>query len=66
MTKVGAHLHRLREHAGLSQEQLGAGRYSKSFISKIESGQALPSIDALRWFSEQLRLNLRAVFPPDI
>lgn len=66
MAKVGGHLRHLRVAAGVSQTKLGGGRYSKSFISKIESGEALPSMDALLWFSQQLEVDFRDVLPADL
>lgn len=60
---IGERLRELREAADLSQEELGAGRYSKSMISKIESGNALPSLETLVILAGRLELPLREMFP---
>jgi tetratricopeptide (TPR) repeat protein len=50
----GARLRRLRRHAGLTQEALGAGVYSGGYLSQLESGKRKPSRDAIDLFADRL------------
>ncbi len=45
---VGERIRRLRQEAGLSQEELGrASKMSTSYISRLETGEVNPTVDAL-------------------
>ena len=52
---LGSRIRDLRVRAGLTQTQLGAPR-TRSFISAVEHGRALPSLRALVQMSERLGL----------
>ncbi|HEV8353798.1 MAG TPA: tetratricopeptide repeat protein [bacterium] len=51
---IGQRLRQLRESRGLTQRQLAAGKFSKSYISLIEHDRARPSIDTLAIFAGRL------------
>lgn len=59
-------LRTVRERAGLSQEELAGDRCTKSLVSKIESGRALPSIETLAYFAKQLRIDLGETVPANV
>jgi transcriptional regulator with XRE-family HTH domain len=44
---VGPRLRELREAAGISQRELAVDGASNAYISRIESGQRVPSVQAL-------------------
>ncbi len=54
---VGARLRSLRRLAGLSQEELAAGRFSKEYVSQIERGKTRPTRETLRFFAERLEVD---------
>jgi transcriptional regulator with XRE-family HTH domain len=51
---VGARLRRLRLELGLSQRQLAPRGISSAYISRIESGQRIPSVHAIRLLARRL------------
>ncbi len=55
---LGGRLHAARERAGLSQTQAGAPRYPSSYISALEHGRHLPSIEALTLIATNLGLSV--------
>jgi transcriptional regulator with XRE-family HTH domain len=52
--KIGVRIHKARLAAGLTQQQLAAGRYTKAYVSALENGQSKPSMAALSFFAERL------------
>lgn len=54
----GARLRELRIRAGLSQSDVGAGRYSGSYVSHLESGRRLPSDEVVTFFAGQLHVSV--------
>jgi len=52
--QIGERLRRVRLAAGLTQQQLAAGRYTKAYVSALETGQAKPSMAALNFFADRL------------
>jgi tetratricopeptide (TPR) repeat protein len=51
---VGARLRQARERAGLSQRQLSFRGCSPAYISRVESGQRIPSLQLLRELGRRL------------
>ena len=43
---IGGRIRQARLAAGLTQQQLAAGRYTKAYISALEKGHAKPSMAA--------------------
>lgn len=54
--RIGARIRAARHRAGLTQQQLAGERYTKAYISALETGIARPSMVALRFISERLGL----------
>jgi tetratricopeptide (TPR) repeat protein len=54
--QIGARLREARQRAGLTQQQLAGERYTKAYISALETGIARPSMVALSYLSERLNL----------
>lgn len=54
----GARLRDLRVRAGLSQSEVGAGRYSGSYVSHLESGRRQPSDEVVTFFASQLHVSV--------
>ncbi len=52
--RIGGRLRRARVAAGMTQAQLASDRYSKAYISALETGQAKPSMAALNYLAERL------------
>ena len=52
--RIGTRIREARHAAGLTQQQLAAGRYTKAYVSALEHGQAKPSMAALHFFAERL------------
>ena len=64
---VGRHVKRIRLEKGLTQEQLAdhAG-FFRTYMSRIETGDANPTFDALLVLATALRVAPAALFePPD-
>ena len=51
---VGERVRLLRRSAGLSQEELAAGRFSKEYVSQIERGKTRPTAETLEWIAGRL------------
>jgi transcriptional regulator with XRE-family HTH domain len=51
---LGERVRALRRSAGLSQEELAGGRFSKEYVSQIERGKTRPTADTLAWLAERL------------
>lgn len=51
---IGARIRRARVAAGLTQQQLAEGRYTKAYVSALENGLSKPSMAALSFFAERL------------
>lgn len=54
--RIGQRIREARLRAGLTQQQLARDRYTKAYISALETGIARPSMVALRYLSERLGL----------
>ena len=52
--RVGGRIKRARLEAGLTQQQLAEGRYTKAYISALENGHSKPSMAALNFIAERL------------
>jgi tetratricopeptide (TPR) repeat protein len=52
--KVGRRVHTAREAAGLSQRDLGAGDCTAAYISRIEKGERVPSLQLMRQLADRL------------
>ena len=51
---MGERVRSLRRSAGLSQEELAAGRFSKEYVSQIERGKTWPTAETLEWLADRL------------
>jgi tetratricopeptide (TPR) repeat protein len=54
--RIGGRIREARHRAGLTQQQLAGDRYTKAYVSALETGIARPSMVALRFLSERLGL----------
>ena len=54
--RIGSRIREARLRAGLTQQQLAGDRYTKAYISALETGIARPSMIALRHISHRLGL----------
>ena len=52
--RVGSRLRAARVRAGLTQQQLAEGRYTKAYVSALENGLIKPSMAALNFLAERL------------
>ena len=52
--RIGGRLRQARLAAGLTQQQLAAGRYTKAYVSALETGHSKPSMAALNFFADRL------------
>jgi transcriptional regulator with XRE-family HTH domain len=63
---IGQRIRQLRESRGMTQSRLQArSRVSRSYLSRIESGQMTPSIGTLEKISEALGIGLNRFFVPE-
>src|ERR1700730_2505745 len=63
---IGQRIRQLRESRGITQSQLQArSRVSRSYLSRIESGQITPSLGTLEKLSEALGVGLNRFFVPE-
>ena len=63
---IGQRIRQLRESRGMTQSQLQArSRVSRSYLSRIESGQMTPSLGTLEKISEALGVGLNRFFLPE-
>ncbi len=51
---IGRRIRERRRRAGLSQQRLAEGRYTKAYISALETGAAKPSMAALNFIAARL------------
>ena len=54
---IGRRIRQLRTSAGLTQEKLCDGYITRNMLSRIETGNACPSIDTLLYFAEKLKVS---------
>jgi tetratricopeptide (TPR) repeat protein len=54
--QIGGRIRESRRRAGLTQQQLAGDRYTKAYVSALETGIARPSMVALSYLSERLGL----------
>jgi transcriptional regulator with XRE-family HTH domain len=54
--RIGARLREARRRAGLTQQQLAGERYTKAYVSALETGIARPSMVALTYLAGRLGL----------
>ncbi len=54
--QIGQRLREARKRAGLTQQQLAGERYTKAYVSALETGIARPSMVALSYLSDRLAL----------
>lgn len=54
--RIGGRIRTARLAAGLTQQQLAQGRYTKAYISSLEQGHAKPSMAALDFIADRLGL----------
>lgn len=54
--RIGQRIREARLRAGLTQQRLAGDRYTKAYVSALETGIARPSMVALRYLSERLGL----------
>lgn len=61
---LGRRIAALRAEVGITQERLAweAGLESKGYLSRIESGQRLPSLDTLEALARRLGVEIRDLF----
>lgn len=52
--RIGERLRQARLAANLTQQQLAAGRYTKAYISALETGHSKPSMAALNFLADRL------------
>jgi len=52
--RIGTRLREARRAAGLTQQRLAEGRYTKAYVSALENGLSKPSMAALSFFAERL------------
>src|ERR1700682_3703803 len=63
---IGQRIRQLRESRAMTQSQLQArSRVSRSYLSRIESGQMTPSLGTLEKISEALNVGLNRFFIPE-
>jgi tetratricopeptide (TPR) repeat protein len=62
---IGLRIRRRRRDLELTQADLAAPDYTKSFISQLEGGFADPSLDTLRFLSRRLRTSLSTIAGDD-
>jgi len=51
---LGTRVRELRKAAGMTQDELAAGRFTKQYVSQIERGEVIPSEELLDWLAERL------------
>ena len=63
---IGERIRQLRESRGMTQSQLqSSSRVSRSYLSRIESGQMTPSLGTLEKIAEALDVGLNRFFVPE-
>lgn len=56
INKIGQRIRQLRLQKGLRQRELAGGELTKSFISQVERGQALPSLVSFVKIADRLEV----------
>lgn len=56
--QIGRRIRRARQAAGLTQAQLAEPRYTKAYVSALETGQSRPSMAALSFIAGRLGLTI--------
>ena len=54
MPDLGSRVRTLRKAAGLTQDGLADGRFTKQYVSQIERGEIIPSGELLDWLATRL------------
>src|SRR5918997_5069640 len=54
--RIGHRIREARQRVGLTQQQLAGERYTKAYVSALETGIARPSMVALTYLAERLNL----------
>jgi len=54
---IGSRVRALRKAAGMTQDGLAAGRFTKQYVSQIERGEVIPSGELLDWLAERLGID---------
>ena len=54
--QIGARIRDARKRSGMTQQQLAGERYTKAYVSALETGIARPSMVALSYLAERLSL----------
>ena len=54
--QIGARIREARKRSGLTQQQLAGERYTKAYVSALETGIARPSMVALSYLADRLSL----------
>jgi tetratricopeptide (TPR) repeat protein len=62
---IGLRLRVARKQAGLTQQQLAAGRYTKAYVSALETGSSKPSMAALHFFADRLGVPVERLLRDD-
>ncbi len=52
--RIGDRIRQARLAAGLTQQRLAEGRYTKAYVSALETGHSKPSMAALNFFADRL------------
>jgi transcriptional regulator with XRE-family HTH domain len=63
--RIGHRLREARQRAGLTQQQLAGDRYTKAYVSALETGIARPSMVALTYLAGRLNLPASHFLDPD-
>jgi tetratricopeptide (TPR) repeat protein len=58
---LGLRMRQLRQMRGLTQQQLGGGKLSKSFVSLVERDRTKPSVETLVFFAHRLGTSVDAL-----
>ena len=59
--RIGQLIREARHRAGLTQQQVAGDRYTKAYVSALETGIARPSMVALNHIAERLNLPVGTV-----
>lgn len=62
---LGQSIRQLRQSRGLTQEQLGGGQLSKSFVSLVERDRTKPSVETLVQFARRLGTSVDGLLGQD-
>lgn len=62
---LGQRIRQLRQSRGLTQQQLGGGKLSKSFISLVERERTKPSVETLVFFAHRLGTSVDSLLGQD-